>query len=96
MKLMMQLTNSSMVPSKLVTVLRPNQSLVDVSDMFCSGEGEKEEASKEVAGGSALIENRGRGWGVIRGVGGGAGAEGMSLGKRRGLNFFVFRGRTSH
>ena len=70
--------------------------MVDVSDFFCSGVGEKEEASEEVAGGSVLIKNRGRGggfseeeawegkgrWGNVCGEGGG------------GLNIF-FRARNS-
>ena len=50
--------------------------LVDVSDIFlfffCSGAGEKEEASEEVAGGSVLTKNRGRGGGFR---GGGVGGE---------------------
>ena len=68
---------------------------MDVSEFFffCSGAGEKEKASEEVAGGSVLTKTRGRGvleeeaWeGEGRwGNGGGGG----------GLNIF-FRGRNSH
>ena len=61
----------------------------------------REEASEEVAGGGGgvgLIENRGKGAGVIRGGGVGRNdARGMSGGRGgRGLNIFLGGARTSH
>ena len=73
---------------------------MDVSDIFyfffCSGAGEKEVASEEVAGGSVFIKNRGRGGGFARrSRGWGKGAGGMSVGEGGGLNIF-FRAQNSH
>ena len=74
--------------------------LVDVSDFFCSGAGERGRRPRRRPGGPVQIENRGRrrGGGGFRGggAGGGKGAGGMSV--RRGgggLNIF-FRGRNAH
>ena len=62
-----------------------HRTLVDVSDIFffflffCLGAGEKEEASEEVAGGSVLMKNRGRGGVPRRRRGMEKGAGGMSV-----------------
>ena len=68
--------------------------LVDVSDVFffiffCSGAGEREEASEELAGaGRFLIKSRGGGF---RGGGAGGGrAGGTFVGEGWGANFFFF------
>ena len=71
-----------------VCVLKPTKdkkvTLVDVSDIFyffCSGAGEKEEASEEVASFFRLIQNRGRGGGFQGGGVGGGRALGECLAK---------------
>ena len=73
---------------------------MDVSDIFyfCSGAGEREEVSEEVARGAGFNKKI-EGGGGFRGggAGRGKGAGGMSVGTGGGeLNFFFFRGRNAH